>query len=87
MVNITKLEKPTAAISTKGEPPKRGEGIDPIKEDTRTKEVTKNLTLKIPESAFDDFGRLAMEQCGYRKGSKSEFFLEMLADWKKMQGK
>lgn len=79
MVNAASLKKPTAA---KGEPPKRGQGIDPIKADTRAATPNTRLNLSVPQTVFDEFSQLAGEECGFKKGAKTEFFMAMLEDWK-----
>lgn len=85
MVQTTALKKPSAA---KGAPPKRGQGVDPIKADTRKNDLpNKQLHLKIPPHIFDEFSRIAGEECGFSKGGKSEFFLQMFADWKRQHRK
>lgn len=78
--NITKLKKPT-----KGTPPPVEAAPDPIKADVRSAaggNKTVPLQVKIPEEKLTEFSELAAKKHGFKKGAKSDFFLDLLAFYK-----
>ena len=72
--NLTRLK------STKGTPPSVDATPDVIRTNTRpiNGEKTMPLQVKIPEPRLREFSELAAKTHGFKKGAKSDFFLEML---------
>lgn len=78
MVNATALKK--------GAPPKRGQGVDPIKNNNRPEPATekgKPYQFVIPPSVYEEMMFEAMKVHGSKKGSKSEFILTLWENYKK----
>lgn len=66
---------------TKGEPPARNTAPRNLDKAPRDKEEpVVALQLKIPQSVADAFSKAAAEKHGYKKGSKSLFFMDLIRD-------
>ena len=77
--NIAKL-KP----STKGAPPAADLTPDVIQEDARAADATmRPIQFRVPESVFKQFSERAGREFGFNKGSKSQLFLKLWADYAK----
>ena len=76
--NITKLK------TTKGAPPAADFTPDVIRADERADDATmRPIQFRVPESVFAEFSERAGREFGFNKGSKSQFFLKLWADYQK----
>jgi hypothetical protein len=76
--NIAKLK------STKGAPPAADFTPDVIRADERSEDATmRPIQFRVPESVFAEFSERAGREFGFNKGSKSQLFLKLWADYRK----
>jgi hypothetical protein len=75
--NIAKLK------STKGAPPAADFTPDVIRADERSEDATmRPIQFRVPESVFAEFSERAGREFGFNKGSKSQLFLKLWADYR-----
>lgn len=76
--NIAKLK------SAKGAPPAADFAPDVIRADERSEDASmKPIQFRVPESVFAEFSERAGREFGFNKGSKSQLFLKLWADYQK----
>jgi ABC-type microcin C transport system permease subunit YejB len=75
--NIAKLK-----TSGKGAPPAADFAADVIRADERSDDATMmSIQFRVPKSVFAEFSEQAGREFGFNKGSKSQLFLKMWADY------
>ena len=76
MANVAQLKR-----TGKGEPPARTEApknvANPPRDKPELAEKPVALQLKVPEAVAEAFAKAAGDKLGYKKGSKSQFFIEL----------
>lgn len=76
MANVAQLKR-----MGKGEPPARSEApkntANPPRDKSEIVEKPVALQLKVPEAVAEAFAKAAGDKLGYKKGSKSLFFIEL----------
>lgn len=74
----------TTAQRRKGPPPARGATKQPIAADRRpAAEKTMPIQVWVPPAVFEAFSERAGTDFGFKKGAKSQLFLEM---WRRYNG-
>ena len=77
MANFKSLKKG----ADKGAPPPATRITENLRKPPREKEEKGKIEFSVPRSVIEDFSQEAAERCGFKKGSKSDFFMLMWEEY------